>query len=167
MRRNLVIAGGVVLVIGLILFFLIGPYLAAPAITKFSEKLNSTALKAADLQSGQTLNLGQVKQGQAFVFKYNDSAGVPLRLIMNGTAQISRINNTFLLVGFSTSSGNISLANNYTIPLHCRSTPTCPPVEISGFLGGIVGTLVGLVMSIAGLIVIAVGVILRPKPKAL
>jgi hypothetical protein len=166
MRRNLVIAGGVVLVIGLILFFLIGPYLAAPAITKFSEKLNSTALKAADLQSGQTLNLGQVKQGQAFVFKYNDSAGVPLRLIMNGTAQISRINNTFLLVGFSTSSGNISLVNNYTIPLHVVYS-NVSPVEISGFLGGIVGTLVGLVMSIAGLIVIAVGVILRPKPKAL
>jgi len=166
MRRNLVIAGGVVLVIGLILFFLIGPYLAAPAITKFSEKLNSTALKAADLQSGQTLNLGQVKQGQAFVFKYNDSAGVPLRLIMNGTAQISRINNTFLLVGFSTSSGNISLANNYTIPLHVVYS-NVSPVEISGFLGGIVGTLVGLVVSIAGLIVIAVGVILRPKPKAL
>ncbi|BBD72344.1 hypothetical protein HS1genome_0733 [Sulfodiicoccus acidiphilus] len=163
MRRNVVIIGAIILVIGVVLFLVIGPLLAVPTLSKLNLENITHPSIVRQLSVGESLSLGPFKGGEGIIFSFNDSADVPLEVKTTGVTQVRTINDTFVAIALPTASSNITLTNNYTAPITVYySEPSVLP-SLGAFLGGIVGVLLGIVLLIVGVIVLIVGFVLRPK----
>ena len=165
MRRNIVIAGAVILAIGVILFLVVGPILAVPTLNKIGQENITHPSTLATLSQGQALNFGPYKTGQVVLFSFNDSANVPLSVTVDsGEVQVRETNGIYVAVAIPTGSpGEVHLINNYTQPLIVYYSQPTTLNSLSGLLGGVLGVLLGIVLIIVGVIVIVIGLILRPK----
>jgi hypothetical protein len=162
MRRRVLIAGLIVLVIGASLYFL-GPYLARGS-------LNIDQLvqlrNASELEPGSTIALGNAPPGMAFAVVYNSTPPSPMKVIAAG-AEVNeeRSNGTFIAIYYNegSSSASVALLNNNTYPV--TAYYSAAPLSIYGVLYSMLSVLLGGLLIVAGGITVVVGLILRPKLK--
>ncbi len=163
MRKNIIIAGVIILAIGVSMFFG-GPYV-------FKNNVNLNQLlplkNMAVVESGSSTILGVVPAGKIFVTVYNDSLSVPINIGVSGeNISYENENGTFIAEYYNTGNSNQSvyMSNNFTTTLAVNYSTLI--VSASGILYSILMVLVGGVMMFIGGIIAVIGLILKPKHQS-
>ncbi|WP_449462477.1 hypothetical protein PQ610_00220 [Tardisphaera miroshnichenkoae] len=162
MRKKVVIAGAIALVIGVVLF-LTSPYM-------FNATLSLDSLlpfkQEQSLNPGENFTITEVPPGKLTTALYNDSAGLPL-LINSTGGEISSedLNGTFAAECYNTGSSSVALylVNNMTTAtdIHYSTLTT----SLTGMIAAVAAMLAGIFLAIGGSIVALVGLVLKPRSR--
>ncbi len=161
MRKNVLMSGVIILVIGAALFFG-SPYL-------FKSNLNLSALlplkNSTTLQPNSSLFLGSVSPGYIFIGVYNDTPLIAIKII--GTnLNVTKVDGYFVFESYNSGSSpqSIYALNNYSQVLQLYYSDMT--VSASSIVYSTLMVLLGGVLMIVGGIIIVVGLFLRPKIKS-
>ena len=158
MRKNVLISGAIILIIGAALFFG-SPYF-------FKSNLNLSELlplkNSASLEPNSSLLLGSVSPGYILVGVYNDTPLTAIKII--GTnLNVTKVDGYFVFESYNTGSSiqNVYVLNNYSQILQLYYSVLT--VSASGIVYSTLIVLLGGVLMIVGGIIVVVGLFLRPK----
>ncbi|BCS94312.1 hypothetical protein L3N51_01061 [Metallosphaera sp. J1] len=146
MRRNLVLAGLIIMLVAVVMYF-----------SAFFEIHQNTVTASGTLQPGQSVQ-------ESFSYKEDvitviASPPVTLNVNVQGNVVTQNVfNNAF--VAIATGSGNLIVQNNYTSPVKVDIVVAnlASPIALFGIL-----SLLGIVLGIAGVVVLVIGVLRKEK----
>lgn len=164
MRKGIVIAGAIILVVGIAV---VGVALYLVALPFASANLGANPSTRV-LASGQSVTLGATQAGKIDLVTYEDNVSAPIRLNTGSASAISRTvttsNGTLYLAILEPSSGSsqtVALVNNQTSTVSVRYNfiQSSAGMLASGGLS-IIG---GAALFVVGLVVLIVGFIMKKK----
>ena len=158
MRKNVLISGIILLVIGVTLFFA-GPY-------AFKSALNLGELlpfkNSYTIEPNSSIMLGSIPPGKMLVGVYNDTPLLALKLI--GTAlNVTKVNGNFVFESYNTESSaqSVYVMNNYSRPITIYYSVLV--IFPSDIVFSILMVMVGVILMIVGGIVVVIGLFMKPK----
>jgi len=158
MRKNVLISGIILLVIGVTLFFA-GPY-------AFKSALNLGELlpfrNSYTIEPNSSIMLGSIPPGKMLVGVYNDTPLLALKLI--GTAlNVTKVNGNFVFESYNTESNaqSVYVMNNYSRPITIYYSVLV--IFPSDIVFSILMVMVGVILMIVGGIVVVIGLFMKPK----
>ncbi|GGP21658.1 hypothetical protein GCM10007981_14360 [Thermocladium modestius] len=169
MRKNLLIAGLVILVIGVALVG-IAFYYIPRTLGPLLNSVNKTMLgPPASLGVGGSINISETitKAPALVILLYNDSIGKPLSVI--GTpSQSESVSGMYILsfVSDTNSTLTMGLVNNYSSPVVVRyGYSEIPASSLAGATPFILMLFIGGGVFIVGLIVAVIGALMKPRQR--
>jgi hypothetical protein len=158
MRKNVLISGIILLLIGTTLFF------AAPY--AFKSALNLGELlpfrNSYTLEPNSSIILGSIPPGKMLVGIYNDTPLLALKLIGN-ELNVTKVNGNFVFESYNTESSALSVyaMNNYSsaVVLYYSVLVVSP----SDIVYSTLMVMVGGILMIVGGIVVVIGLFMKPK----
>jgi uncharacterized membrane protein len=167
LRKNVVIAGAIILVAGIVIFVASGFFLVSSASTELNAV--GTLSATATLSPGQTISVGNVSGNEFAILGYQDSSGSPLQISASGAiyqktgaAHRNGVETFVVVVGGASGETAVSITNNQssTEILHYGLSTLS---NLSSLAAGALGALAGIAVFIIGLVVLIVGFVLKPK----
>ncbi len=160
MKKKLMLAGVIILVIGVAMFF------GGPYIFKNSVNLNELVpfKNSIDIRPGFNVVLGVVPAGKIFAAVYNDSLSAPINIsVTGGNINYQNENSTFIVEYYNTGNSNKSVyaLNNYTEPLTLNYSMLT--FSSNGIIYSLLMVLLGGLLMFIGGIIAVIGLILKPK----
>jgi hypothetical protein len=160
MRKNIVIVGIIILVIGFMMFF------GGPYIFKSTVNLNQLVpLKNSfSLNPGSGIDFTVVPAGKVMAAVYNDSLSKPIEFnTINKTVNTQNENGTFIIEYYNAGNSNqtIKAVNNYTVPMTVNYSVLI--FSASGIIYSIIAVLLGGALMFIGGTIAVVGLILKSK----
>jgi len=160
MRKNILIGGIIVLVIGFAMFF------GGPYIFKSTVNLNQLLpLKdSLSINPGTGVAFTVVPAGKVMAAVYNDSLSKPIEFkSINETVSTQNENGTFIIEYYNAGNSNqtIDLVNNYTVPMTVNYSVLI--FSASGIIYSIILVLLGGALMFIGGIIAVIGLILKSK----
>ncbi|MGC8542952.1 MAG: hypothetical protein ACP5NQ_03335 [Vulcanisaeta sp.] len=164
MRKGLLIAGAVLIVLAIVIFF-IGVYLSS-GVTSNLASIVAGIRNEAVMKPGSSISIGNASSGVAIVVIYNDTLRKPLNIVT--TTNTGLIMNNIpvdeqYMVVYSppTGSGALYLVNNYSEGLTIYYT--YGTINIASLMPLAVSTFLGLGAGIVGVVLLILGVVLRGR----
>ncbi len=158
MRKNVLISGIILLVMGATLFFA-GPY-------AFKSALNLGELlpfrNSYSLEPNSSIILGSIPSGKMLVGIYNDTPFLALKLIGTGL-NVTKVNGNFVFESYNMESGaqNVYAINNYSSAVVIYYSVMV--VSPSDIVYSTLMVMVGGILMIVGGIVVVIGLFMKPK----
>lgn len=162
MRKNIIIAGMIILSIGVAMFF------GGPYVFKSSVNLNQLVpLKnSISMKPGSNIIIGVVPVGKVLAAVYNDSLSVPIKIVSaGGNVTSQNENGTFIIEYYNDGNINQSVyaSNNYTETMTVNYSALI--FSASGILYSVLIVLLGGALMFIGGIIAVIGLILKPKHR--
>ncbi len=160
MRKNLIMSGVVILIIGATLFFG-SPYFLKSSIN-FSELL--PLKNVSTVQPNSSILLGSVPPGYIFIGVYNDTPLLAIKII--GTnINVTKVEGYYVFESYNSgiNEQNVYALNNYTQTIQLYYSVM--QVSATSIVYSTLMVLLGGILMIVGGIIIVVGLFLRPKIK--
>ncbi len=162
MRKNIIIAGIIILAIGGAMFF------GGPYIFKSSVNLNQLLpfKNLVNIAAGSSVVLGVVPAGKILVAVYNDTLSKPVNIsVSSGSLGSQNENGTFIVEYYNSGNGNQSvyMNDNYTEGVIVNYTSLT--FSATGIIYSIFMVVVGIILMFAGGVIAVVGLILKPKNR--
>ncbi len=160
MRRNLLIIGGALLVLGIAIFF-IGIYLSS-GITSRVTSLVTGARREVVVSPRSSIMINITKAGVAVMIIYNDTLGKPLQVVIStpGVLEVKGVDGQYVVAYMpKTIPATLSLVNNYSEDVTVYyaygriSIGRAAPLALS--------VLISMGLAIVGIILLTLGAVLR------
>lgn len=154
--KTILIAGLVILIVGVALFF-IGGFMGASSLKQLEANLVSAT--PLTLSSNSSISLGTPSKLTLLI--YNTSLGKPLKIVqnINGTnASVSQLPENGYIAAILSPKYEAFMINNYSVPITLKYTMS--EAVVSSLLNVAIYTGLGFFLGIVGLIVVIVGVVL-------
>ena len=166
MRKGVVIAGAVVLLIGVAalgvgLYFLVDQ-------SGLANIAPSTPKTTVVLAPGASANIGTTQTGEITIVGYSDNASAALQVSSGGSTPVTRSGTSggqaifvTAFVTLSGSSSSVVMANDLTAPVTVQYSVVTSTLGAIAYAGLLV--LAGFVLAVLGAIILVVGVVLKKR----
>ena len=161
MRRGLLIIGGVLIVLGIAIFF-IGIYLSS-SITSSVASLVTGVRNESMITPGSSIVVSIPNTSVAVMVIYNDTLGKPLQVVSSpGQLETKGIEGQYVVIYIpETGPGELSLVNNYSENVVVYYT--YGTINVGSLLPLVLSTLVSIGLVIVGVILLILGAVLRGR----
>ncbi|MGC8606524.1 MAG: hypothetical protein ACP5GZ_00070 [Vulcanisaeta sp.] len=162
MRKGLLITGAVIIILGVVIFF-IGIYLSS-GITSGIASLVTGIHNETMISPGSSIVVNTNETGAAVTVVYNDTLGKPLQVITSGPGQleVESVEGQYVVIYVPEASpSTLSLVNNYSE--NAMVYYTYGAININTLMPLALSTIISIGLIIVGIILLILGAVLKSK----